>query len=267
MTDIIEFDPNPYMRPPRLDVRQGVALAIALLSALPGGAPEGVKRAGRRLRRATVALQKARSKRERAASAVKPAEKAKADNRVDIAWGGLKMRLDATSALPVETYPQALRAQEIVGTLFPKGLGFLKLPMDAEWSVSDELVKRIEEDGLTADINALAGPEFLAEVKAAHLVYGEVLGITKAKAPPAEMTVLVEPLREVGRAIGDYTLQVLATADRERPDTIESARAALHPLDRHREGAARRAGGKGDKEGDDDGSDIDVDTPVPEVPQ
>jgi hypothetical protein len=266
MADIIEFDPNPYMRPPRLDVRQGVALAIALLSALPGAAPDGVKRAGRRLRKATVALQKAWSKRERAAIAVKPAEKAKVDNRVDIAWGGLKMRLDATAALPVETYPEASRAQEIVGTLFPNGLGFLTLPMDAEWSVSDELVTRIEEDGLAADINALAGPEYLAEVKAAHLVYGEVLGITKAKAPPAETTALSEPLRDVGRAISDYTLQVLATADRERPDTIESARAALHPLDRYREGAARRAGGKSDK-GEGDGSDVSVDTPVPEVPQ
>jgi hypothetical protein len=73
---------------------------------------------------------------------------------------------------------------------------------------------------------------------------------------------------EVGRAIGDYTLQVLATADRERPDTVASALAALHPLDRHREGAARRAGGKIDEgEGDGDGSDVGVDTPVPEVPQ
>jgi len=266
MADILEFDQRPYLRPPRLDVKQGVALAIALLSALPRGAPDGVKRAGRRMRRVTVALQKAWSKRERAASAARPGEKAKADNRVDTAWGGLKMRLDATSALPVETYPQALRAREIVGTLFPKGLGFLKLPVNAEWSVSDELVKRIEEDGLAADINALAGPEFLAEVKAAHLVYGEVLGITQAKAPPAEMTGLLEPLRELGRAIGDYTLQVLATADRERPDTIESALAALHPLDRHREGAARRAGGKSDK-GEGDGPEIGVDTPVPEVPQ
>ena len=254
------------MRSPRLDVRQGVALAIALLSALPGGAPDGVKRAGRRLRKATVALQKAWSKRERAASAVKPAEKAKIDNRVDIAWGSLKMRLDAASALPVETYPKAIRAQEIVGALFPKGLGFLSIPMEAEWSVSDELVKRIEDDGLAADIDALAGPEFLAEVKAAHLVYGEVLGITRAKAHPAEMTALTEPLREVGRAIGDYTLQVLATADRERPDTIEGARAALHPLDRYREGAARRAGGKSDK-GESDGPEVGVDTPVPDVPQ
>jgi hypothetical protein len=266
MADIIVFDPTPYMRPPRLDVRQAVALAIALLSALPRGAPDGVKRAGRRLRRATVALQKAWSTRKRAASTVKPSEKAKIDYRVDIAWGGLKMRLDAASALPVDTYPEALRAQEIVSTLFPNGLGFLTLPMEAEWSVSDELVKRIEEDGLAADINALAGPQYLAEVKAAHLVYGEVLGITKAKAPPAEMTPLLEPLREVGRAIGDYMLQVLATADRERPDTIKSARAALRPLDRHREDAARRAGGKSaNSEGDD--SHVDVDTPVPEVPQ
>ena len=266
MVDIIEFDPTPYLRPPRLDVRQGVALAIALLSALPGDAPEGVKRAGRRLRSATVALQKAWSKKERAANAVKPAEKMKVDNRLDTAWGGLKMRLDATAGLPTETYPVALRAQEIVGALFPNGLGFLTIPMEAEWSVSDELVTRIDEDGLADDINALAGPEFLAEVKAAHLVYGEVLGITKAMAPPAGGTTLGDPFRDVVRAIAEYTLQMVATVDREELATIERALAALHPLDRCREAAARRAGGKSDKV-EDDGAEVGVDTPVPEVPQ
>jgi hypothetical protein len=61
-------------------------------------------------------------------------------------------------------------------------------------------------------------------VKAAHLVYGEVLAITKTTAPPAEMTPLLEPLREVGRAIGDYMLQVAKREIRTPPEAADPPR-------------------------------------------
>ncbi|WP_437914098.1 hypothetical protein WME73_48900 [Sorangium sp. So ce302] len=113
----------------------------------------------------------------------------------------------------------------------------------------------------------------MAEVRAAHEAYGEVLGITKAHETPAEVAALREPLRELVSAIGDYLLQVVAAVDRERPETIQSARAALAPLDRLRQAAARRAAGKSGKgepaENDDEEAlpEIEPDAPVPDVPQ
>lgn len=267
MADPMAFDPSPYLRPPRFDVRQGVALAIALLSALPAGAPEGVKRTARDLRKATVALQKAWSRRERAASKVKPGEKAKADRRIDAAWGALKMRLEAFGMLPLDTHPRAVRAQKLNAVLFPKGMGFLASQLDSEWSASEQILKRIADDELAVDIDAIAGPEFLAEVQAAHRVYGVVLGITQAIAPPEDVQPLLELLREVAAAMSDYTLQVLATVHRSKPETIAAVQQALHPLDRYRERAARRTPSKGgEAEPEEAEPEVGVDTPVPEIP-
>ena len=54
-----DFDPTPYVRPPVIDVASGVALGVALLSALPKDAPEGVRKVAKKLRTATVELQQA----------------------------------------------------------------------------------------------------------------------------------------------------------------------------------------------------------------
>ncbi|WP_437279987.1 hypothetical protein WME90_05345 [Sorangium sp. So ce375] len=275
MAKSIPFDPTPYLRPPKLDVRQAVALAIALLSALPRDATDGMKRTARAVRKATLAMNKAWDQKRRAAGAPKPASKAKADYRVDTAWAALKMRVDACAFLPATAHPRAERAKEISQILFPEGLEFLKLSMDLEWAESNALLGRIaEDDALGKDLVAIAGPEFLAEVRAAHEAYGEVLGITKAHETPADVAALREPLRELVSAIGDYMLQVVAGVDRERPETVQSARAALAPLDRLRQAAARRAAGKSGKgapaaDEDDEEAlpEIELDTPVPDVPQ
>jgi hypothetical protein len=44
--------------------------------------------------------------------------------------------------------------------------------------------------------------------------------------------------------MGDYMLQIIASVDREVPETVAIARAALLPIDRFREDALRRAGEK-----------------------
>jgi hypothetical protein len=242
------FDPAPYMRPPRLDVRQAVSLSIALLSALPKNAGPSTKKAARRLRSAAQDLQTAWSHRQRAASP-RPTEKVKADRRIDGAWGALKARLEAYGWLPADFYPRAPRAEELVASVFPTGLDFLTLPMNEEWFESNERLKRIKNENLDAEIDALAGPEFLVEVRAAHEQYGAVLGITQAQSLPPDSTVLLGPLRAVVAAMGDYLLQIIASVDREAPETIESARKALLPVDRFREDALRRAADKSQKPG------------------
>ncbi len=265
MSDDQDFDPSQYLRPPRLDVPQAFALAIALLHALPKAAEAGVRRSAKALRKATLALQGLWVARQRSLSAVKPSDKAAVDNRIDTAWGALKLRISGYTMLPLEADPLVARARALETALFPKGMAFLKAAMDAEWAVSDQILKRIDDDKLAADIDAVAGPAFLIEIRAAHVAYGEVLGITKAHAVPEDVAALVEPLRAVIRAIGDYTIQVIATVDREDAASIKAARSALFPLDRYREGAARRAAksGKPDEEADLD--EVTPETPVPEV--
>jgi hypothetical protein len=264
VSDTKEFDASQYLRPPRLDVRQAFSLAVALLHALPKAAESGVRRSAKALRKATLALQVLWAARERALKAVKSVDKVAVDNRVDTAWGALKMRISGYAMLPPAAYPISARAEALETTLFPDGMSFLKAPMDAEWAVSEQLLKRIDDDKLAVEIDAVAGPDFLIEVRAAHTAYGEALGITKAHTVPEDVAALLEPLRALVQAIGDYAIQIVASVDREDAASIKVARNALLPMDRYREGAARRAG-KGGKPVEDLPPDATPDTLVPEV--
>lgn len=231
-----QFDPALYVRPPVLDVPSGVALGVALLTALPHGAPDHVRAAARALRKGTVALQT-----EWAKSYARPPQKdrRKADTRIDNAWGILLDRLVAYAHLPADTYPRTTRASELVDVLSPDGRAWLALAYSAEWAESDRRLKQVDAEGLASDINALAGPEFLAEVRAAHVQYGEALGITHAAEPDPEVN-LAEPLRALAQAVTRYSFAVASTFDGS-PATAAVAHAALNPIDLHRAQQSRRA--------------------------
>ncbi|MEP7125241.1 MAG: hypothetical protein ABJE95_30200 [Byssovorax sp.] len=266
MADTKTFDGSKYLQVPRLDLLQAFSLAIALLSAVPRDAGAGSRRAAKALRAATVILQKLWSARQRSLSTVKTVDKAAADNRIDVAWGALKMRISGCAMLPQAASPRVAIAEVLEKKLFPAGMAFLKAPMEAEWAVSDELITRIDNDKLAAEIDDVAGPEYLVEIRAAHIAYGEALGITKAHVVANDVAALLEPMRAVISAIGDYALQIVATVDRSDPATITAAKNALLPLDRYRENAARRSA-KGSKAVVADPTpEATPETPIPEVP-
>lgn len=249
-----DFDPTPYVRPPVLDVASGVALGVALLHALPKEAPDGVRKAARRLRQTTVDLQEAWA----ASGRSMPGSKGPADVRVDKAWAALHARLESYAALPWDEYPMARRAAELVDLVYPDGLQFLTLPYKVEWAEGEKRLRQIVEGELSEDINAIAGPEFLAEVRKAHTLYGEALGVTRPEG--GEPVNLVDPLRALGKAITQYSLQVIAMDD-ETQASVEAIKTALQPIDEHRTDTTRRAA-KGDP-----GSSATLATTVPEVPE
>jgi hypothetical protein len=135
-------------------------------------------------------------------------------------------------------------------------------PYEAEWAESNKRLARIESEGLTKDINELAGPEFLAEVKTAHTEYGIALGVTTPAHVVDEVN-LAEPLRSLSRAIGRYGIAVAGMAG-EDAASIAVVRKALRPIDSLREGQARRAraGGAADAAPEAVASPT---TPIPEV--
>jgi len=238
-----ELDPTPYLRFALTDVPSGIALGVALLSAMPRSAPDNVKKAATKLRMATVGLQDAYSRVERGASL---GEKRQADNAIDNAWSALHARLEAYAALPAAHWPRAPRAAELVAALFPAGLAFLSLPYVDEWAEGEKRLDRITHAGLARDIDEIAGFEFLAEVKRAQQRYGEVLAIRKMgdKRLPADLN---EPLRALSRAVSSYALQVIAMNDGSAA-AIHAIRQTLKPIDDMRSGALSRrpAGGLDD---------------------
>lgn len=256
-----DFDPTPYVRPPVLDMASGFALGVALLAAVPKPAPEAVKVAARKLRKDTVALQTAWLKSDALPTAP---DKRKADMRIDNAWGILLDRLEAYAFLPSAGYPKAARARELVDAISGPDREWLKLAYEAEWAESAKRLKKIADDGLTNDVNALAGPEFLAEVIAAHTAYGIAIGVTEA-APEVIQVNLAAPLRRVSRSIGHYGLAVASTVDDENPETITAARKALRPIDEFRDGQARRARAGATAPPATPAPPVSPTTPVPEV--
>jgi len=252
----ISFDPSNYVRPPVLSVASGFALATALLSACPKSVTPELRNAARRLRKATLELQTQWLARDR--SSVRE-DKRPADQRVDNGWSALERRVDAYSWLPQSEYPLATRAAELHQLMFPRGLTFLTLPYPEEWAEGEKLLRTIEENNLEADLNKIAGPEFLTEVRAAHHVYGAALGVTRATEAPVDVS-LAAPLRTVQRAIVNYAVKLVAMADEEDESTMTMVRAALAPIDAHRAAMARRTSPA------EPPAPVDPNSPVPDVP-
>ena len=124
---------------------------------------------------------------------------------------------------------------------FPDGLTFLKLAYTAEWAESEKRLEQIDDGKLANELDAVAGPEFLAELRLAHKAYGEALGVTKASPAAPQAPALLEPLRTVQAALAGYALQLAAWAEAD-PAAVATVRKALRPLDDYRAAQARRGG-------------------------
>jgi hypothetical protein len=230
-----EFDPSPYVRAPMIDVPSGVALGVALLTALPKPTPDNVLNAANKVRQETVALQLAWAKTD---SGGAPPDRRKSDMRIDNAWAILLDRLEAYSLLPVAAFSRAPRARELTDILSPNDREWLNYAYEAEWAESNKRLKRIEDEGLAKDIDELAGPEFLAEVRHAHDEYGVAVGVTQPAHDKPEVN-LAEPLRALARSIGRYGIAVAGMIN-DDPESVAVVRRALRPIDSFREGQARR---------------------------
>jgi hypothetical protein len=255
------FDPTVYVRAPIIQVASGISLARGLLVAVPKHAPAAVKAKARQLKASAATVQTAWKAQHQAAT---PAERKRADTVIDNGWGALVDRLHGMARLPADTYPDATRAAEIVHLLFyPGGLGFLTYEFDVEWAESQKRLELIDERGLAADIDRLAGPAFLEHVRAAHQEYGRVLGKLDPLPGVPSVPGLLEPLRQLSTAIRDYTLQLAAWGSAEAT-AMPAVRAALGPIDefraRHPGTAHTPAGGDAAAAGDA------ADHPLPEVP-
>jgi hypothetical protein len=155
-----------------------------------------------------------------------------ADLAVDTAWTALYERLRAYAMLPIEQTHEARQAQELLRTLFPDALAFLRLPYEAQWAESESRLHTIEQLRLTADLHRLAGAEFLAEVRRTHEVYGKVLGRGRdgrdsADDLPLDSATLRELRFALARAIAHYALKIVALADEDD----ELVRRVLAPIE------------------------------------
>ena len=252
---MISFDPSNYSRAPHCDAATGVALAVALLSAMPKNVPEDVRKCARKVRTCTLALQKAWAEEPARSPARRPADAA-----CDNAWSCTHGRLSSYAYLPVDTWPKAERAAELVTLLFREGLTFLRLPFAAQWAEQERRLTIVDKLGLASELDDLCGPEFLAEIRRTHTLYGQVLGITAPTETPLVAKV-GEPLRDLQRVIGQYMRKLAAMAE-DSDDSLAIALRALAPIDELRAAAMRRSTSPTTPENEPEGGE----EPAPEIP-
>lgn len=226
----VSFDPSVYHRPPVISTASGFTLGCALITAMPKKSPDMVRRTAEILRADTMALQASWIAKDKE---FKAEFRRKTDTWADNAWGALHGRIESYRRLPGAKYPLVGRAEEILALLFSEGLSFVLLPYDEQWAESEKRMKKIEMNALEKDIEAIAGSEFLENLREAHEAYGKLTGTTEPKAPVTKVTV-GDPLRKVQVAIGRYARQWAALAE-DSPDLLEMATMALAPIDRLRE--------------------------------
>ena len=231
---MIAFDPSNYARAPHFDAATGVALGVALLSALPKNVPEDIRKCARKVRASTLALQKAWSE-----EPPRPRNKRPVDAACDNAWSCGHGRLSCYASLPADLWPKAERAAELLTLLFADGLAFLCLPFAAQWAEQERRLAMIDQLELAPALDDLCGPEFLAEIRRTHTLYGQVLGITSPARTPFAAKV-GEPLRELQRIIGQYMRKLAAMAE-DSDESLAMALQALAPIDELRAAAMRRA--------------------------
>ncbi|MBK9264528.1 MAG: hypothetical protein IPM54_32680 [Polyangiaceae bacterium] len=235
------FDPSPYTSAPRMTLESGIVLARALVTACPQSMPARVHKAAQKLAGSTDKAQAKLALRQKALGSVSEEDKRVVDQAGDGSWGALRSRLSSYAMLPAAEYPDAKRAGELTTILFnDQGLSFLTESYPVQWATADTILKRIDDDGLQTDIDRIAGPEFLDNIRKRHAKYGAMVQSILIKADQAHVDLGAE-VRALGSAIVAYATKVCAHVEDDDAKTIAEARAALQPIDLHREATSKRS--------------------------
>ncbi len=237
----MNVDLYQFLQLPRLNYANALSLMYALLAAAPKAPFPNVLKAVANLQMVADEHQSQWAERERQTAGVDTMAAVNLDRDLDSAWRATHSALESLARLSSERNPKAGKASALLAVLFPSGLAFLTLPFSEEWAHSGTILKRIDDEGLAAEIDQLVGPEFLAEVRFTHKAFGDAIGRT---APlPAEQSRVDyrDLLRAAAEAIRAYSLQLIAAVRSEPALSEEVVRTALKPIEELRDANARRA--------------------------
>lgn len=226
-----DLDVTQYLRSLNLNASSAVSLGRRLVTAQPQKPTPAIKASAAALQQEVELLADAVAIHSQADPVVlvRPI-----DGQDDNGWSCFFDRLDAFARLPETYYPKAQRAAELRDILFPDGLKFLKLDHGAQYTQTDLRLARIKTDKLQPDLDAIAGPEFLAEVKRTHALYAEALGISKPRAATPKPPNLRPLLQKVNQSISAYVVHLCSLYLSGTPAQQAEVRAALQPLDEER---------------------------------
>lgn len=234
-----DFDPALYTRVPNLDVPSLIALARQVLAVAPARPGAALKKSLQELRAATSTLEAAYREH---LSAPAGQDSRPVDQAADNAWACVYARLDSYAALPVEHYPRAREASELLRKLFPEGLSFVKLEYGAQWTEAEQRLQLIKQERLTAALEALIGPEFVAELHRCHALYTAMIGVAQPKKGRQKLPDLRALRLGAQQALTAHTIQLLAVHLAGDPKQQEAIRPAFAAIDAYRDKTAADPG-------------------------
>lgn len=232
MTDIIFSD---YLSRPQMDVATSIALSLSLASASSPAFGDRCAACLDAMNACRVSLEAGwRAQLTHGTENSRPAQRECA-----LAWVCVVERVRLATTLAPPRYAPHAAATALYAILAPDGLEVVKLPFHAQWTTLDTRLRIVREQMLPGDLRAVAGEAVVDELLRAHGEFGRVLGITASREAGTEVN-LLDLLRALTHATTDYVLQVLAYAQRDRPETVRAVQLALKPIDDAR-AAVRRA--------------------------
>jgi hypothetical protein len=256
------FDISPYVSPTRFGALGGVFLARAVLQAAPSRKSKRVREALVGVRDSAEALRAAARERMRAV----PRNIQPLDAALDSGWVGLREAIESKSRL--RGLPIAVRAAKLLGVLFPEGTNFVRAEYRQQWASSQLILERIEEESLTAEIEAITGTDYLPFIRRSHNAFGDALGLGADQPESADGKAIANTASAVAMAIAEYGRILAGELDRSNAESVAAFRRAMAPLDAHRRVSfGRRAGAPEDEEPtpEPEEPEVDLDQPLPPV--
>lgn len=225
------FDVSKYVLPFRVSASQGILMSTALRRRVPDAAPEAVRRASERVRKASAKVHaewKARSQPRKVA-----------DLRVPLiahasAWNALHGRISAWTKFSPGECPESAVAAELIAAVFPDKLGFLTGDPAQRWLTSDRKFELVTSEAHGDAFERLAGAFFVTALRRAHQDLGAALGMVGDVRPRPPSNDLRPLLQDLVQAIREYAIQVVAASDLASSEDIARLKHQLDPIETYR---------------------------------
>lgn len=192
-----------------------------------------------------------------------------ADNEEDKAVGALVTFLEAHAK---RKGANAKAAQKVLDEVFGSGTKFLTLRHEEEWGEVEARIVQLDTEGHTETIEKLGGKLFVEDLRVAHKNYGEVLGITSARAAKESAPDVKGARNEAANQLRRLVAAVIGIGSKGDIHAVsaEVATALLAPIYEIRSKNAKRGAGGGseDEEGDEEegGEDEETEEGEPKPP-